>query len=337
MAVQIGDKVRFLNDVGSGVVIRIEKNMVYVSDKDGFERPAQLSQVVVVDSVGAQQKRAVKEEFKEKNSELKSVIKTAITTLENDNTIYLVIAPEKYPLVENSRAELYLLNDSNYLLLYNIFRTNEEKSVTTLKAGFLEPNTRESLIDFKINQIDTTIGYQIIQYMPIGKYTPNAPLVGEIKLRSLDIVQSKEFRDSPFFDQKSLIIDLKSNKTDLSRMLVTESKKDIITHSNSLKAQKQKNDINEIIEIDLHIEQLLDDPRNLLPAECLTIQLDTVRKTMRDHLKERGKRIVFIHGVGNGRLKSEVLRVLSREFPKCKTQDASFQEYGFGATRVVIR
>ncbi|MBP8850608.1 MAG: Smr/MutS family protein, partial [Breznakibacter sp.] len=77
--------------------------------------------------------------------------------------------------------------------------------------------------------------------------------------------------------------------------------------------------------------------RNLLPAECLTIQLDTVRKTMRDHLKERGKRIVFIHGVGNGRLKSEVLRVLSREFPKCETQDASFQEYGFGATRVVIR
>lgn len=36
---QKGDKVRFLNSVGGGVVTRIEGNIAYVEDEDGFETP----------------------------------------------------------------------------------------------------------------------------------------------------------------------------------------------------------------------------------------------------------------------------------------------------------
>ena len=51
---------------------------------------------------------------------------------------------------------------------------------------------------------------------------------------------------------------------------------------------------------------------------------------------QQGKRIVFIHGKGEGVLRKAVLDELKRKYPRCKWQDASFQEYGFGATQVII-
>jgi dsDNA-specific endonuclease/ATPase MutS2 len=49
------------------------------------------------------------------------------------------------------------------------------------------------------------------------------------------------------------------------------------------------------------------------------------------------RRIVFIHGVGNGRLKHEILKTLNRKYPKLRYQDASFKKYGYGATLVMLK
>lgn len=45
---KIGDKVRFLSDVGGGVVAGFQgKNIVLVEDADGFQIPTPISEVVV--------------------------------------------------------------------------------------------------------------------------------------------------------------------------------------------------------------------------------------------------------------------------------------------------
>ena len=54
-------------------------------------------------------------------------------------------------------------------------------------------------------------------------------------------------------------------------------------------------------------------------------------------LKKREQRIVFIHGKGDGVLRKALLDELKRKYPDCRHQDASFQEYGFGATMVTIK
>lgn len=46
---KFGDKVRFLNAVGGGVISRIEGNMAYVTDEDGFDNPVFLRECVVVE------------------------------------------------------------------------------------------------------------------------------------------------------------------------------------------------------------------------------------------------------------------------------------------------
>ena len=54
-------------------------------------------------------------------------------------------------------------------------------------------------------------------------------------------------------------------------------------------------------------------------------------------IKNHVKRIVFVHGVGQGVFKQEVAGLLNRKFKKYYFQDASFKEYGYGATMVILR
>jgi dsDNA-specific endonuclease/ATPase MutS2 len=54
-------------------------------------------------------------------------------------------------------------------------------------------------------------------------------------------------------------------------------------------------------------------------------------------IKSKVKRIVFIHGVGNGKLKFELRKLLDTTYAKLRYQDASFKEYGYGATLVMLK
>ncbi len=91
-----------------------------------------------------------------------------------------------------------------------------------------------------------------------------------------------------------------------------------------------------LIEVDLHIDSLVDTTAGLENKDMLQLLLVTVRKTMKENTKRKGQKIVFIHGKGDGVLRKAVRDLLKKEYPKCELQDASFQEYGFGATLVTI-
>ncbi len=99
------------------------------------------------------------------------------------------------------------------------------------------------------------------------------------------------------------------------------------------KAEKQKSDI---IEVDLHITELLDDTNGLSNKDMLECQMKEFRRVMDENLKNKGQKIVFIHGKGEGVLRNELLRVLKHAYKNCTWQDASFREYGFGATMVIV-
>jgi hypothetical protein len=89
-------------------------------------------------------------------------------------------------------------------------------------------------------------------------------------------------------------------------------------------------------EIDLHINKLIDRVVGLSNTEILTMQLDTFRRELNQSIRSNEREIIFIHGIGNGTLKNELRRVAAQEFQWCSQEDASFKEYGFGATRIRI-
>ena len=91
-----------------------------------------------------------------------------------------------------------------------------------------------------------------------------------------------------------------------------------------------------IMEIDLHIEKLSKDHRRMESFDMLTLQLDTARYQVEYAIRNRIPRIVFIHGVGEGVLKSELESLFSR-YAEVVAEDANYQKYGLGATQVYIK
>lgn len=92
----------------------------------------------------------------------------------------------------------------------------------------------------------------------------------------------------------------------------------------------------DILEVDLHISALTERWRNIQRNEMLQLQLNVFQRVMRDNIRNKGKKIVFIHGRGEGILKAAIAAALNRDYPSCEYCDASFAQYGFGATMVVI-
>jgi hypothetical protein len=90
------------------------------------------------------------------------------------------------------------------------------------------------------------------------------------------------------------------------------------------------------LEVDLHFDKLVAYPKNYDAYACLQIQLNEVRKALAKARKQGAKRLILIHGVGQGRLREEVHQLLERE-EDLTFYDASFAEYGQGATEVEWR
>ena len=89
------------------------------------------------------------------------------------------------------------------------------------------------------------------------------------------------------------------------------------------------------MEVDLHIHQITTSNRHMDNYEMLNLQLDTARHKLEFAISKRIQKIVFIHGVGEGVLQTELEYMLGR-YNNVKYYPADFQKYGLGATEVYI-
>ena len=91
-----------------------------------------------------------------------------------------------------------------------------------------------------------------------------------------------------------------------------------------------------MVEVDLHIDALLDHTEGLSPTVLLNTQLTEFRIMMDRNMKKKGQRIVFIHGKGDGVLREALIKELRYRYRTCTFEDAPFPKYGHGATMVTI-
>lgn len=99
--------------------------------------------------------------------------------------------------------------------------------------------------------------------------------------------------------------------------------------------QKRKEKEMPPMEVDLHIHQLVPSTKGMTNHDMLTLQLETARRQLEFAIKKRIQRVVFIHGVGEGILRTE-LEYLFGRYDSIKFYDANYQKYGLGATEVYI-
>ena len=91
-----------------------------------------------------------------------------------------------------------------------------------------------------------------------------------------------------------------------------------------------------VLEIDLHLEKLVEFPGNLEDWQRLHTQMQHVKNCLGAAMNKNIKRIVFIHGVGTGVLKTELHNYLSN-YENLVIEAADFREYGEGATEIFIK
>lgn len=89
-------------------------------------------------------------------------------------------------------------------------------------------------------------------------------------------------------------------------------------------------------EYDLHIEKLVKNASRMTQSEILELQLSNARHYIETAIKKRMPKIVLIHGVGEGVLKSELSYLLNR-YEEVSFRDAAYHKYGLGATEVSFR
>ncbi len=79
----------------------------------------------------------------------------------------------------------------------------------------------------------------------------------------------------------------------------------------TITASKQPNHTNPdgSLTIDLHIEAI-PGGRNIPKGQQLQFQMETFRKMIRENLSHRGMKIIFIHGIGDGILKTAIRKEL---------------------------
>ena len=113
------------------------------------------------------------------------------------------------------------------------------------------------------------------------------------------------------------------------------SEKEVAKPNYINKEKKSKKEI-PAPEFDLHIEKLVKNHKAMSNYDILTTQMETAKRHIEFAIRNRIPKIVFIHGVGEGVLKSDLDFLLGR-YDNVVFQDANYQKYGQGATEVYFK
>lgn len=372
--VKVGDTVRYLNAVGGGVVRKIEGKVAYV-DEDGFETPVLTNELVVVLPAGHEKKaggpnlyfdqkafdagrsrndqQSTSGDQRPASNQMdpgpKAEVKIEETAYGNRLNIALAFEPTSIRDLSKSDFNAVLVNDSNYFLFFTFLRRSaEERGWHTVYAGEVAPNELIDLAVVRHGELNDyeKVALQYVAYKKEKEFEMKTPGAISRKLDLSKFFKLHCFRPGIYFETPVMEISLVKDDRAVDQPLSVLSLKSADIGSsapeaagkNKGKAQKvSPYKLLPLIEVDLHISSLVDTTAGMENKDMLQLQLDTVRKTMKEHAKRKGQKIVFIHGKGDGVLRKAVRDLLKKDYPQSDLQDASFQEYGFGATLVTVK
>lgn len=362
---KVGDIVRFLSSTGGGRIVKIEGNIAHVEEQDGFETPVLLKELVVVtpagetaarkDAFGGTVQTAQRKEAERQSKFVATKMPDAEVAPEVEETatgdrINLVLGfqPVEIKHLSTTTYEAYLVNDSNYFLYFTFLsRADGDKGWTTRFAGIVEPNIQlflEELDRDQAGRLDR-IAVQYVAFKRDKEFALKAPVAVERPLDVTKFFKLHCFHDNPYFDTPVIAVDIVRDDVPQRPMSIDSSSLEdamcLKRREDSRPARqpvrRRESHKEEPLVVDLHIGELLDNTRGMSNSEILNYQIDTFRKVMDENLRTPGKKIVFIHGKGEGVLRQALMKELKYRYKGHDVQDASFREYGYGATQVTIR
>ena len=315
----VGDRVRLMSGREEGIITRIlDNNIVEVAIDNDFTIPVARREVVVIAADEAKYLKTEEEDFKPitKREPVVPVLAT--------QGVYLALVHQSEELLA-----VTVINNSDYDLLFTAGEERDNK-YRGLQNDKLAPKATRVIAHYHLKDFEKWPGLliQFIQHRN-GSPTLFEPVVKRVQFRANSFYKSKKMapvinKEAYLFhiDQKPVTVDTDKIKEQLAE--ATEQ------HAN-FKIQAPEH------EVDLHIEKLVEDHTFMSNTAILKTQLDKFQDALDRALATNMHEIVFIHGAGNGVLRKEIQKVLSRTPGIKYFEDAKKEKFGYGATLVRLK
>lgn len=268
----------------------------------------------------------------------------------NHLSCYLAFVPVDVKELTNTRFEAYFVNDSNYYVRY-VCLTSEDASWNILYEGEAEPNTKAFLAEFGRESLNSLnrLCVQMFAYKRDKGFILKPSVDVQFRIDGVKFYKLHTFEENDYFEQPALLytivkddkvpttIAVDPNVLKKEMFKKVSGKPDGDSTANKCTAQQPAKRVSDVEVVDLHASEILETTVGMSAADILNYQLDIFRKTIDEFKNKKGKRIIFIHGKGEGVLRHAIIHELNYRYKNCSYQDASFQEYGYGATQVTVK
>ena len=314
MNYKLGEFVRFVNERREGFITRIiDENTIAVTDDDGFEIPVLASQVTRVHG---------KSDFTALEAIEDSTLKRPDQFISNG--IFIGITDDKRV---GSVVHFNLINASSFQILFTL-NTERNQEFNGECSGQVNPGAMVHLYSASLNELDLwpKFNLQVLLHTS-GKHEIKKPILFSEKFKAKDFSGTK--KHDAILGKEAWMIQIDSEVPLIDPQKLKES---------FFRPSSEKIEIpNPGKEVDLHIEKIRDDHQFLKNSEILDIQLNHFKKNLDAAIVHKLQSIIFIHGTGNGTLRNEIHKIISKH-PQVKTfMDALKEKFGYGATEVFFK
>ncbi len=215
---QVGDKVRFVSEVGGGLISGFQgKDVVLVEDEDGFEIPVRRNEVVVIDEEKERRNMPRPDKKKEEGERELEPADRPVTfrprpvERAGGNVLNALLA-----WLPNERREnvwnLFVINDSNYQLTIQIL-AQQGDGWTTRYSGQLQANTKQKIEEVGIENVGAWehLCVQLLACKPDRPFSLKPVYNVPVHIPAVKFCKGNSFRHSPFFGEDAWVIDVVRN------------------------------------------------------------------------------------------------------------------------------
>lgn len=315
---KLGEFVRFVEESREGYITRIFDNgMLGVTGDDDFEIPVLPTKVTRVHGHSYNVSEGGNA------AKLTAAVAPEPEVFQKKG-IYIAVHPDNK---RSSVVFFHLINETSFQLMVSL-TTERNKIFKGEFVGVINPHSVTQIFTASLAELDVwpEFHFQIV-YFSTGNIEIPSPIIKKERFKTKDFSGSKTpcvllKRDAwqIRLDQEDIKIDVEALKESFFKP--KEEQKQV---------QKPKS------EIDLHIEQLVEDHAHRSKTEILKIQMDHFKKALDAAIVHKMTNIVFIHGVGNGTLKMELQKHLSKHKQVKTFMDARKEKFGYGATEAILK
>ncbi len=358
-----GDKVKFLNESGGGVVSKVvNSNLVHVTIDEGFDIPVLPGELVKVESgsekgreffeehtpvaflqeEGADEKENFQEEDTEERRSKLTYGKNAVS-----HGVYLAFVPHDQKFLISGGMSVYMINHTPYDIIYNLIGKGEQAPYTNLDFDTIFAEEKILIDSMSKEEVSRYLeGYVQVIFHAEKMENILLPVHSRYKVQGAKLFKENSFRKSALLNELALVVSVTElnavekvdDATAASRLAEKYKTKPVQNKTDAKpKSLIDKHKISpQEAEVDLHISALREDYKDMSNNEILNYQLSYFESTIESAATNMYNKVIYIHGIGNGTLRNMLRKRIKEQYPDFGVRNAPFTRYGNGAIEVLI-